>query len=236
MAISRRRFTAVAAATAAVSLGLSSGLVVSRPAEGPRDQHFIPPFGKRPPQQRHTYLSMEKSLPAVEARLSEWGAVARRETETMKTSTHPAIKRWRALLYGLPPGNTKEVAQHVNVAVNKSVRYVSDWEHGHQKEIWYGPIETLTVGGDCEDIALLKAVTLAAHGWPTSAMHLVAGLLPNGIGHMMLGIDFNFGRPHEDQGLLDNLSPNLHPRPFPAWTPKYQIGANQKSLVYIQAS
>lgn len=190
---------------------------------------------KSAPQQRHTYLPMQKSLPAIEARLKEWSAIAERDAAVLKTSDHPAIKRWRALLYGLPPGNTKDVAQLVNVAVNKAVRYVSDWDHGGQRETWYGPAQTLQEGGDCEDFALLKAVTLKAHGWQTQSMHLVAGLLPSGEGHMMLGIDFNGAGPHADHGLLDNLSPDIHPRPFHAWVPKYQIGAHQKSLVFIQA-
>ena len=235
MQISRRRFSILSVA-AATSLCLLPGVPSSRPPEGPRDRPFIPPFMKSAPQQRHTYLPMQKSLPAIEARLSRWSAVAAREAETLKTSDHPAIKRWRALLYGLPPGNTREVARLVNVAVNKAVRYVSDWDHGQKSEIWYGPAQTLQEGGDCEDFALLKAATLRAHGWPTQAMHLVAGVLNSGEGHMMLGVDFNHHGPHPDHGLLDNLSPDIHPRPFTAWAPKYQIGAHQKSLVYIQVA
>lgn len=235
MSVSRRKFAALSAAAIAASLCLPLGKLTSRPNLGPRDDHFIPPFRKVAPQQRHTYLPMHKSLPKMEARLRQWSAVAQREAAELQTSDHPAIKRWRALLYGLPPGNTMEVAQLVNVAVNKAVRYVSDWDHGQKRDIWYGPAATLVEGGDCEDYSLLKAVTLHAHGWPTETMHLVAGILDNGQAHMMLGVDFGGGR-HGEHGLLDNLTPNIHPRPFPAWTPKYQIGANQKSMVFIRAT
>jgi len=234
MPFSRREFVSFSAAAA--TMCLLPGGPLSRPPEGPRDQHFIPPFNKRPPQQRHTYLPMQKSLPAIEARLSQWSAIAERQAATLKTSRHPAIVRWRELVAGLSGGNSKETAQQVNNLVNKHVAYISDWDHGHQREIWYGPVETLIEGGDCEDFALLKAVTLNAHGWPTEAMHLVAGVLLTGEGHMMLGVDFNSAGPHGDHGLLDNLTPKIHPRPFSAWVPKYQIGAHQKSLVYIQAT
>ncbi len=233
--VSRRRFVSLSAAAGAAFFGLPLNGVVSRPSLSPRDDHFIPPFGKVAPQQRHTFLPMHRSLPKVEARLRQWSAVAQREAAELQTSDHLAIKRWRALLYGLPPGNTKEVAQQVNVAVNKAVRYVSDWDHGQKRDVWYGPAVTLQEGGDCEDYALLKAVTLHAHGWPTETMHLVAGILDNGQAHMMLGVDFGGGR-HGKHGLLDNLSPEIRPRPFQAWTPKYQIGANQQSVVFIKAT
>ena len=47
----------------------------------------------------------------------------------------------------------------------------------------------------------------------------------------MLGVDYADGR----QMLLDNLTPRLHARPFGGWTPKYQIGAHQQTVVYIKA-
>jgi len=234
VSVSRRKFAVLSASAGVAFLCVAPAAVLSRPDVSPRDQHFIPPFKKVAPHQRHSFLPMHKSLPQVEARLRNWGAVAAREAATLKTSGHPAIVRWRRQLAALPPGNGEELARRVNLMINQDVIYVSDWAHGHKSDIWYGPVETLEEGGDCEDYSLLKAVTLHAHGWPTQAMHLVAGILDNGQAHMMLAVDFGGGR-HGHHGLLDNLSPQIHPRPFAAWTPKYQIGAHQQSLVYIKA-
>ncbi|WP_420348968.1 transglutaminase-like cysteine peptidase [Pelagibius sp.] len=174
---------------------------------------------------------MRRAAPKVEARLRRWSDLARREAATLASSDHPVLVRWRRNLAALPSGRSDGLVRQVNLLVNCDVRYRSDWDHGHVRDKWYGPVETLAEGGDCEDYALLKGLLLHNRGWPDQALHLVAGILATGEGHMMLGVDYADGR----QVLLDNLTPRLHARPFGGWTPKYQIGAHQQTLVYIKA-
>ncbi|HIP77688.1 MAG TPA: hypothetical protein EYH07_04400 [Kiloniellaceae bacterium] len=179
----------------------------------------------------HAFFAMRQAIPRVEARLRRWVDLAQREAQTLATSDHPALVRWRRDLASLPEERSEALVQKVNLLVNRDVRYRSDWNHGHVRDKWYGPVESLEEGGDCEDYALLKGLLLHSRGWPDTALHLVAGVLASGEGHMMLGVDYADGR----QMLLDNLTPRLHARPFDGWTPKYQIGAHQQSLVYIKA-
>ena len=175
---------------------------------------------------------MQHSAPQVEARLRQWIDIVRREAKVLRTSDHPMLVKWRRQLAGLPGSRNESQVAAVNQVVNTDVRYITDWEHGRSRDRWYGPVETLEEGGDCEDYALLKGYLLYTLGWPMQTLHLVAGILLNGEAHMMLGVDYGPGR----RVLLDNRSPRVHPRPYGGWKPKYQIGAHQKSLVYIPVS
>lgn len=231
MDLVRRRLTLLPAAVAAVSFCMPFGAFIPGAAGQRRGDHFIPPFRKSP-EFHHVFLSMQKSAPKVEARLSEWQALTKRQTEALRSDKSPVIERWRREYALIPLGQTRTVAQGVNRLVNNNVRYVSDWDHGGDRDKWYGPVDTIKEGGDCEDYSLLKGYLLYHKGWPIQGLHLVAGILLNGQAHMMLGIDFADG----GYALLDNLTTDLHPRPFHAWTPKYQIGPDQQSLVFLKAT
>ncbi len=185
------------------------------------------PFPQGSPRHR-TYLVMRKSAPDVEKRLTDWIAIAKREAKTLRASDNPTIARWRRAFDAVGQGDERGLAEAVNLAVNRDIRYLPDWKHG-SKDAWYGPIETLKVGGDCEDYALLKGIILNTRGWPGERLHLVAGVLHSGAAHMMLAVKFADGR----EALLDNLSSDLHPRPYDGWTPKYQIAAREETLFYM---
>lgn len=62
----------------------------------------------------------------------------------------------------------------VNVAVNRLIRYESDFSGYKAIDHWAGPSETLARGrGDCEDFAILKMAALSAAGVPIKSMSLV---------------------------------------------------------------
>lgn len=174
---------------------------------------------------------MRRSEPKIEARLQRWIEIVRREAPVLRKSDHPVLVRWRRELSALPQTHDEPLVAAVNRMVNNDVRYLSDWRHGGVRDRWYGPLQTLEEGGDCEDYALLKGYVLYTRGWPLQNLHLVAGILLSGEGHMMLGIDYGPGR----RVLLDNLTLRVHDRPFGGWTPRYQIGPYQKTLVYVRA-
>jgi len=114
--------------------------------------------------------------------------------------------------------------------VNNQVHYITDWEHGGKKDQWYGPEETIRVGGDCDEFSLLKAVLLYHRGWSRGDMAFVVGILPTGEAHMMLGIVFANG----GQAMLDNLSNQLRPRPFNSWAPLYQINGIKPTVAFLK--
>ena len=65
----------------------------------------------------------------------------------------------------------------LNNLINGDVVYRDDYSHFHQKDFWADPVTTLEEGGDCEDIALLKAASLHRLKWPSKRMHLLFGYL-----------------------------------------------------------
>ncbi|NIA69615.1 hypothetical protein HBA54_13520 [Pelagibius litoralis] len=231
MQLTRR---SVLSLSAAVLAGCASVPFTAMPSAAPPGQHRHPaisPFHPSTPH-HHTYLAMQRSAPKVEARLQRWVDLVRREATTLDRSDHPVLVRWRRELSSLARVHDERLAVAANQMVNGDVRYISDWLHGHTRDRWYGPVETLEEGGDCEDYALLKGYVLYTRGWPLERLHLVAGILLSGEAHMMLGVDYGPDR----RVLLDNLTPRIHARPFGGWTPKYQIGPHQKTLVYIKTS
>ena len=63
------------------------------------------------------------------------------------------------------------VAQHVRVTADANLYQGND--------VWAPPINTLTVGGDCEDIALVKSWGLKYMGFPAKDLFLVVGVTSN---------------------------------------------------------
>lgn len=69
---------------------------------------------------------------------------------------------------GLP---LREMAERVNTLVNKTA-YIEDTQNYGQSDYWATPIEFFTRGGDCEDFAIAKYVSLRALGVPESRLRI----------------------------------------------------------------
>ncbi len=69
---------------------------------------------------------------------------------------------------GLP---LREMAERVNTLVNKT-EYIEDTQNYGQSDYWATPIEFFTRGGDCEDFAIAKYVSLRALGVPESRLRI----------------------------------------------------------------
>ena len=229
MRLMRRRL--LVASTLMVGASVAVPTIVLRPrgAQSSSASPYENPF-QRGSRRHETYRALRHSAPKVEGRLSRWIEMAMRERETLRTSGHPVVARWRQELAALPKEHNEAMVVAINQMVNRDVRYLSDWEHGQVRDRWYGPVATLEEGGDCEDYALLKGFLLHTRGWPVQSLHLVAGIMQSGEGHMMLGVDYADGR----QVLLDNRTMNIHRRPYRGWIPKYQIGPEQDTLIFFK--
>jgi len=82
------------------------------------------------------------------------------------------LKAWRALvaeLQGLPQ---REQMERVNIAVNRLVKYTDDAKAFRARDHWATPLETLSRGGDCEDYAILKFVTLLDLGFDADQLRV----------------------------------------------------------------
>lgn len=111
-----------------------------------------------------------------------------------------ALRDWRAHVArakGLPPF---EQIRHLNRAVNAAVDYASDREAHGEADFWASPVEFLQAGGDCEDFAILKYVSLRELGFADDRLRIVVVRdRPSGRLHAVLVVELE-GRAY----VLDN--------------------------------
>ncbi len=69
---------------------------------------------------------------------------------------------------GLP---LKDMATKVNTLINKT-KYITDNKNWGKTDYWATPVEFFTRGGDCEDFAIAKYVSLRALGVPENRMRI----------------------------------------------------------------
>lgn len=97
------------------------------------------------------------------------------EEVMMRTSTHPKIVRWRKDLERLKDKSPQEQLEGVNQLINGDVTYRPDYQHWKRQDKWGFPYATLDEGGDCEDFAMLKRVSLHYLGWAEDRLYLLVG-------------------------------------------------------------
>lgn len=86
--------------------------------------------------------------------------------------------------------------KRINVAVNTSVKPMTDMDHWGVVERWNYPDDGY---GDCEDYALQKRKLLMAAGWPREALLMTVVRDQNGDGHAILTVKTDRG-----EYVLDN--------------------------------
>lgn len=132
------------------------------------------------------------------------------EEPTLRTSNNKKIVRWREQLNSLMNKPPLEQLEWVNFYINKDVNYLTDYEHWKKSDVWGFPLETLETGGDCEDIALLKMVSLQYLGWDDEQLMILVGLSNFGSppkSHAILMVTLKDG----SQLLLDSLETGIFP-------------------------
>jgi predicted transglutaminase-like cysteine proteinase len=92
----------------------------------------------------------------------------------------------------------------VNAYVNDHVKQTRDYDLYLRDDIWATPVNTLVIGGDCEDIALTKRWGLTRLGFAETDVYLIVGVTlttnpPSG--HAVLGVRLSKG----DVRVLDSL-------------------------------
>ena len=97
------------------------------------------------------------------------------EEVLMRTSDHPKIVRWRKELDRVKNSTPLEQVREVQHLINADVKYRDDYQHWHRQDKWGFPFATLDEGGDCEDFAMLKRVSLHYLGWPEDRLFLLIG-------------------------------------------------------------
>ena len=113
----------------------------------------------------------------------------------------PALAKWKNDIAGLKGLPLETLTVKVNTLINKT-KYITDNKNWGQSDYWATPVEFFTRGGDCEDFAIAKYVSLRALGVPESRMRIaiVQDTIKN-IPHAILVVYTNSGAV-----VLDNQS------------------------------
>ena len=82
------------------------------------------------------------------------------------------LKEWNAFLLGLKGRNPILQLREVNAFMN-SFPYVEDIVNWGLPEYWETPLEFLRKGGQCEDYAIAKYMSLRFLGWPVESLRIV---------------------------------------------------------------
>jgi len=117
-----------------------------------------------------------------------------------------AMTGWRQLVLDNQDQDDVTKLQATNQFFNQW-SYVSDQENYGVSEYWASPLEFMQKGGDCEDYAIAKYVTLKFLGYSDRQMRIMA-VIDNsrgGIGHAVLSVATAGGKM-----ILDNQSPNVY--------------------------
>lgn len=111
-------------------------------------------------------------------KIDNWLKRSRPEMDTLVKSITPSVRHWRDTINALDfEGNAFEAVSRLNSLTNNLVTYKDDYRNYNKSDFWATPVQTIKEGGDCEDIALLKAVGLFLNGWPKEDLHLVIGYI-----------------------------------------------------------
>lgn len=125
----------------------------------------------------HDYKEIRIENERIMATMRDWIRRTHQHKGHLENSTHKTIASWREQLQEIHFDNEYQGLLRLNAVINSDVIYRDDYSHYHRKDYWAEPDVVLEEGGDCEDIALLKAASLLRLKWPPGRMQLLVGYL-----------------------------------------------------------
>lgn len=107
------------------------------------------------------------------------------------------------------PGPESITLRKINAFFNQ-VPYFNDIDHWQQADYWATPVETLgSFGGDCEDYAIAKYLSLKELGIPNDRLRITyVRAVTRNESHMVLAY---YPTPDGEPLVMDNLIPELRP-------------------------
>lgn len=112
---------------------------------------------------------------------TKWNAMIGRYARGRRTSAEPCrtdggngctVNRWHSFLRTLRQRSPIEQLRAVNSYMNR-VRYISDRDNYGTIDYWATPRQFFARGGDCEDYAIAKFMSLRALGWSRDRLRIV---------------------------------------------------------------
>lgn len=167
---------------------------------------FGPPEGGNPDVSRLGRFVITKTSfpPEIQTRVRAVDEATRLTAVLLEQSDIKEIRAFREFLRrasGLPSAEAQLEA--VNDYVNEHVMFIDDARLYLGADVWAPPITTLMMGGDCEDLALLKSWGLERLGFSRQNLFLMVGVTANTnppVGHAVLAVRLQGG----EFVLLDN--------------------------------
>jgi predicted transglutaminase-like cysteine proteinase len=103
---------------------------------------------------------------------TKWtGVLTRFKKDFPKNMDKPEVKAWLTFLGTLKDASDERKIQAVNDYMNR-VPFIEDTKNYGRNDHWATPMEFLRRGGDCEDYAIAKYISLRALGVPQHKMRL----------------------------------------------------------------
>lgn len=113
------------------------------------------------------------------------------------------LQTWEDLINRLRHASAREQAETVNKFFNQNLTAHLEARATQGYDYWQSPIETLVAGGgDCDDYAIAKYVSLRMLGIPAEQLRMSVVALPDAGYHAVLLFFFN---PKQNPWVLDNL-------------------------------
>jgi predicted transglutaminase-like cysteine proteinase len=129
-----------------------------------------------------------------------WGPMYSRYQKTWKTDA-----LWQDLIGQARAVSSANLIEHVNKLLNRVI-YRPDVAVWGEADYWATPSELLRRGGDCEDYAIAKFLTLRELGIPSEQMQIfVLRAEPGSSAHALLVVDTTSG-----PFVLDNLRSDVY--------------------------
>lgn len=117
---------------------------------------------------------------------------------------------WQRIMVDHREDSDAQKLQIVNDFFNSALAFKSDISHWFREDYWATPIESLvTGGGDCEDYAIAKYLTLRALGIADEKLKITYVQMDDegqSLSHMVLAY---YDRPRAVPLILDNLNPKI---------------------------
>lgn len=103
---------------------------------------------------------------------TKWTSVLKNFEKAFSASVNrPEVQDWLKFLSSIKNASPERKIQAVNEYMNK-VKFIADTNNYKSRDYWATPMEFLARGGDCEDYAIAKYISLRALGFGKNDMRL----------------------------------------------------------------
>lgn len=151
---------------------------------------------------------------------TKWNTVLDRfKDELMSSLDQKPVQDWLLFLDGLKTKSKSEQIEAVNHYMNQ-IKFVTDINNYGSNDYWATPMEFFAKGGDCEDYAMAKYISLRALGFSKDELRLV--VVQDNVMHAphAMIVAYNDGKAK----ILDNQNPAvLDSADITRYVPVYSI-------------